>query len=300
MNENKIVDSQQKVDDTAAVDAMKAEAKDLGFKSPFEDETAPKTNEKVEEKTEAKTEEVKTEVKVDENKTRQSRAPLRERLQKAAEDKLEAKHRDEIEKLQKDLENARKNTPAKDVSVELKERRSALAKKLNIEPTQVDEFLDVAQKEADERIAKIEARLTEKEKEETQVSEDEIIAEEEKEFNEHWNSVSDSIKEKYPNASKEQIENAKLIMEELAFSEKYQEYELDYILYKEKKSFDEALFSPKQRGFERSNNVVDDVDEEESDIFSASKPMTYKDVERLAKNTALFEESQADTRFSIK
>ena len=67
-------------------------------------------------------------------------------------------------------------------------------------------------------------------------------------FNEEWTALP--VKTQFPNASEEQLALAKETMDELAHSEKYHDVDMDYILFKEKETFDKILFSPKQTTFE--------------------------------------------------
>jgi len=60
-------------------------------------------------------------------------------------------------------------------------------------------------------------------------------------FSNEWSTVSSQIKEKYPDATKEQITKAKKTMDELAHTQKYHQTTLDYILFKENSVFDEML-----------------------------------------------------------
>lgn len=309
MEHEKIVDGQEKDTSTKsdqAIEKMKSEAKDLGFKSPFDTETDSKATEKADEKVEKK-EDAKVpteEIPDDSNKTQKpSRAPLKEfkeRIAKGIEDKLTERFGKEITELKTQLDEARKGKLDKAETSDLKESIKNLSKELNIDEEQLEKLTKLSRLGLEEKLTDMETRL--KKYETTTESEDEekIISEQKDIFKDEWNGIEDSVKGKYPNASREQLEKAYEAMEDLAHTEKYVNADLDYIMFKEAEQFEKILFSPRQRGFERQNTVSDDVEDGDTDIFNTSKPATYKDVEKMIKNTNKFEESQSDSRYSIK
>lgn len=298
MNEDKPVDEQKHVD------AMRAEAKDAGIKDAFEGIEAPEK--KADETAAPKEESEKLEKALDES--RQSRVPTSERKERTAshlsdriregvEKKLGEKYDKELSDLRAQLLEAKKGNLTPDENKELDSDIEATAKALNVKPEQLKEIVKLSRKSFDGELKDMKDKLSKYEQRE-QVD---AVAEQEEIFNSEWDELSPSLKDQFPNASKEQNEKAYDLMDELSHSEKYQNFDLDYILFKEKAQFDRVLFSPRKKGFESSSTPEHQVDEDDSDMFeNTSKPMTFKDIEKMEKRTRAFEESLPDTRFTLK
>ena len=292
----------------AALDQMKNEAKDLGLKSPFREET---TTTKVEEK---QTEVIspkeeskeKTEVSEDKNVSQKSRAPfreLKEQIREGAEKRAEAKFAPMIDELKAQIEQLKKGDLSKVETADLKESIKNLSSELNIKEDHLEKIIKVSRQGLEEELSTLKSKLQEKESKVNEDSEEKIVEEQLEIFNTEWTEVESSLKEKYPNATKDQLAQAKEKMQELAYTDKYVDSEMDYILFKEQQEFEKTLFSPKQKGFESASTHEGDIDDgtEENDMFSTTtRPMSYKDVEKMDRKTQQFEESLPDSRFSIK
>ncbi len=111
----------------------------------------------------------------------------------------------------------------------------------------------------------------------TQMSEEMSREEIVKEFNTEWKTEGlKTIKERFPNATAEQLAKAEEKMFELATSEKYgsvegkhDAYPLDYIFLKEGEAFKDLLYSPRKKTAE-SSSLGDDMDLEDEGDNSAS------------------------------
>lgn len=75
--------------------------------------------------------------------------------------------------------------------------------------------------------------------------------EEKEHFNIEYNSFVPSIKEKFPDATPEQLQKVKVKMDELAHSKTHSKHELDYIYFKNEKDFSSIFSKGKtQKGLE--------------------------------------------------
>jgi hypothetical protein len=289
------------------VDEMRAESKELGFKSPFDDLDEGKKADETAKPDKEESEESKPEDGKKPDESRQPRVPtserkerspshLSDRIREGVEKKLGEKYDKELNDLRIQLAEAKKGnlTPAE--NKELEADIDATAKALNVKPEQLREIVKLSRKSFETELKTLQDKVA---KYESKTQDDEI-AEQEEIFNSEWEEVTPSIQEQFPNASKEQLAKAQDHMDELAHSEKYQNYDLDYILFKEKAAFEKILFSPKKKGFESGATPERNLDEDEPEVFSGKAPKSVSDFEKMDKATKAFEESLPDTRFSIK
>ena len=298
----------KKVNEKEQIDVMKAEAKEAGIKSPFDeiDEPEKKPDETgkpdKEESPESKPEGDK---KPDES--RQSRVPTSERKERSTshlsdkireglEKKLGEKYDKELSDLRTQLAEAKKGNLTPQENKELDADIETTAKSLNVKPDQLREIVKLSRKSFEKELKDLQDKVS---KYESRTQDDEV-AEQEEIFNGEWDEVMPSLKEQYPNATKEQLEKAYDQMDELAHSEKYQNYDLDYILFKEKSAFEKVLFSPKKKGFESGSTPEHNAEEGDEEMFTGKAPKSYSDFEKMERTTKNFEESLPDTRFSIK
>jgi hypothetical protein len=176
------------------------------------------------------------------------------------------------EKLAKFKEEAGKVTPNETKSDDLEEDVKNLAKELDFDPEKVRKIIEVSRKglqlSPEDKQALEEFKSTKAERE---------AKEQETVFNEEWTTLP--IKDQFPNASEEQLKAAKDKMDELSHSEKYHEMDMDYILFKEKATFDQLLFSPKMKTFESGKLAPQET---EVDEWPEIKPnMSPAQIEKL-------------------
>jgi len=145
-----------------------------------------------------------------------------------------------------------------------------LAKRINVEPESLKEILNAAVGIATKKLgAKEKAELPEEIKNAlTELEELKKDSAEKKEldhFNGEWEQAMPAIQKKYPNAKAAELNKAKEVMYKLARSEKYHQYDLDYILFKESKKFDTLLqVAAKRRGLEQGKSITRDESEDDS------------------------------------
>ena len=238
-----------------AYEATQAEMRELGIPTATEvqavvDETEVKTEEVIDETKQVLAEEVeKTEEKIDPKEYKDFKTKLREELQK-----------DFDEKLGKIKEEMSKSNPNENKQDNLEEEAKKLALELNFDEAKTLALLKAARKgeslSEEDRLALNDLREMKEEREEMKMQQ--LVDQE-------WKDLA--VTKQFPNATQEQLDQAKERMAELARSEKYLDKEMDYILYKERESFEKILFSPKQRTFESGRKPVDATVDEEFPTF---------------------------------
>ena len=238
------MDSEQEAQRT--FDEVQKEKAELGIPSVTEEETPVETKDETTVEPEVKDEPKPVVVKeeVDPKEYKDYKTKLREELQA-----------DFDQKLAKMQEEMGKPKPNETKSEDLEEDVKALAKELDFDEAKVKLIIETARKglqlSAEDKQALEEFKSTKADRE---AKEQEAI------FNEEWSTLP--VKTQFPNASEEQLTAAKEKMDELAHSEKYHNVEMDYILFKEKETFDKILFSPKQKTFE-SGRVATPANQDE-------------------------------------
>lgn len=246
-------------------DEIQREKAELGIPSEPEEQSPVETKEETPVEPEVKDEpkQAPVEEKVDPKEYKSYKQTLREELQ-----------RDFDQKLEKMREEMSKGKPDQAKSDDLEDDVKALAKELDFDEAKVRRIIEVSRKglqlSPEDKQALDEFKASKSERE---AKEQEAI------FTEEWNSLP--VKTQFPNASEEQIKAAKEKMDELSHSEKYHNYDMDYILFKEKETFDKILFSPKQRTFETGRLAPSEDDSDEFPEFNPNMtPAQFEKFER--------------------
>lgn len=298
------------------VDAMQAEAKEMGMKaSPFAEQPKAEAAKDETKADKAPQKQEETPVKEENTESRQSRAPqnesketekrsersnthLSDRIRKGLEIKFEEKYGKELSSLRDEVAQFKKGNLTASESSDLKEDIAKAAKDMNIKETDLEQLINLSRKSAEKDINDMKSRLAKYEERDKVDAMDEQV----ELFENEWGDIEPSLKEQFPNASKEQIAKAKEFMDEISHTDEYASADLDYIAFKNKAEFEKILFSPKQKTFESSSTAEGDIDseKEEKSIFdsSVSSKGSFKDLEKMERDTRAFEESLPDTRFT--
>lgn len=134
---------------------------------------------------------------------------------------------DELNKKITDLQNLKdlSNKPDTGANTDkLKEFKEKFAEKYGYDPEDVDELLSIARSSVavpDEVVNFM------KEQQNTQLQKQ--IADN---FNKEFNAFTPSLKDMFPNATPEQIDNAKKLIDQASHTEAYRDKELDYVAFK--------------------------------------------------------------------
>ena len=266
-----------------AFDDVQREMAELGIPVEPEEKTTVEPEVKPEE-VETKEDEPKEvsvkEDKIDPKEYKSYKQTLREELQSDFDQKLE--------KLKEEMSKSKPNETKSEV---LEEDVKALAKELDFDEAKTKRIIEVARKglelSAEDKQALEEFKNFKTEREEKQ--QEEI-------FNEEWNTLP--IKDQFPNASKEQLDKAKEIMDELSHSEKYHKMDMDYILFKEREKFNEALFSPRMKTFESGR--LTSKDEESDELPDFNPDWTPAQVEKYEKQLSRISENLGKEKIMIR
>jgi hypothetical protein len=253
--------------------ALDAEKRAIGLEVETEEDENPSTTgeevtpkEKTEEDEGEKSKEDKPEIEDDEDEEDDDGdKPKRPKyIPIEVYNKRKGKLKDRIAELEEELEEARSSKDEgkeEEIESEVDDIKTA-AEELGIDPEQLSKITSVIEKKlsksVDERMSPL-------------VKEQEAKKEEDG-FNNEWRTTAEILKAKYPHASEKQLEIAKGKMKELAYSSTHLKHDLDYIVWKEDKAFEEILYVPKKKGIEsaqRNPAPKGDEDAEEP----GSKPL---------------------------
>lgn len=202
----------------------------------------PTPKPEVKEKPKEETPEEKPKDKVEEKERPKKYIPIDQYTAEKAENKQK------FEDMQKTIDELKKGTSTKEeVNTDVK----AFAESLGVEDPEVLEkiitFVTTGTKKTiDELKTKIEDLSSIKAESDVQAQ----IKQEEAKFNGEWDSFvkSDSFKNAYPDATAEQIAEARTLMDERSHSKDWSKYDLDYIFFKNRTDFDDSLGTKKFKG----------------------------------------------------
>ena len=243
------MDSEQEAQRT--FDEVQREKAELGIPSEPEETSPVETKEEtpVEPVVEDEPKPVVVKEEVSPKEYKDFKIKLREELQADFDQKLA--------KMQEEMGKPKPNETKSD---DLEEDVKALAKELDFDEAKVRRIIEVSRKglqlSVEDKQALEEFKSTKADRE---------AKEQETVFNEEWSTLP--VKTQFPNASEEQVTAAKEKMDELAHSEKYHNVDMDYILFKERETFDKILFSPKQKTFESGRLAPQSTQDEEFPEF---------------------------------
>lgn len=205
-------------------------------------ESEPEPKPEVKEEPKVEKQEVKPEAKVEEKERPKKYIPIDQYTAEKAENKQK------FEEMQKTIDELKKGTSTKEeVNTDVK----AFAESLGVEDPEVLEkiitFVTTGTKKTiDELKTKIEDLSSIKAEKDLQAQ----VKQEEAKFNSEWDSFvkSDSFKNAYPDATPEQIAEARTLMDERSHSKDWAKYDLDYIFFKNRADFDDSLGTKKFKG----------------------------------------------------
>jgi len=165
------------------------------------------------------------------------------------------------------LKNAKTPEAKKEAADDIKTAIDTLkAKGLEVAPEVLDVLADVLSKRVlpKDTLDKIEKAGQEAQK-----------AQEKAYFDNEWAKLESSLKMQYPNASPEMLSEAKAEMNKIAHTKEFGPFDLDYVLFKNQKSFDAILNTKPGKTFESgkitkydkpTKDAILDFDEETASI----------------------------------
>lgn len=244
----------------AAFEAVQAEKAELGIpEEPVEAEPEETTQEEPTE-TESKDEETEEEPdskevsNKDEDETELDKVPPK--TLKEFKQNLRAEMQSDFDKKLDDLRKEfTKDKPDETATEDLEDDIKKLAEELDFDEDKIRRIIEVARKDTSKLSDEDKSLLEDYKAEKEQREQDEI-------FRDEWETVLPSLKEKYPNATDDQLKQAREKLDEFAHSEKYHLTDIDYVLHKESEALGKILFSPKKTTFESARPApVDDSEE---------------------------------------
>lgn len=127
-------------------------------------------------------------------------------------------------------------------------------------------------------------------------------AKESQHFNEEWSEVEPKLRAKFPNATDAMIGEAREKMDELSHSEGWHKYDLDYILYKNKKTFNTILKAAKSNRSGESGHTIYAPQSDESTAENDLDPteMTPETVKQMEDRDRRTSAAQGGTRDGIR
>jgi len=223
------------------------EAKEEKPEQKQEEEKEQKPRERTERKAKDEDEEEETEHQPRPKKYK----PLPEYLaEKQTWKEREKELLDEIES----IKTSKKSDTRKDDDIDAEIK--AFAEESGIEdPTSVKKLLALAKKATSEELTALKEELQslKKEKElekegKKSTDEAEKLKKEQEYFTNEWKQFEPELKEAFEGLTKEQIEEAKVVMDEISHTKEWSKYDLSYIFYKNRKEFEEAIGTKKFKG----------------------------------------------------
>lgn len=246
--------------DTAEAEKTGKETKkeEVADKDETEDETAEESKET---KAEIETEESEESDEEAEDESDEDNPPLDKVPPKDFKDwkaKIKAELQADFDKKVSELgKEGKKDNPSETKTDDLEADIESLAKELNFDKEKVRKIVQTARKglemSTEDRKIISEFRDTK-----VKTEHENFIKQQEDIFKSEWEAVMPEFKKAFPNAKPEQIEKARAEMDKLSHTKKYQNTDLDYIVFKEKSVFDKILFSPKSRTFEDRQGAHED------------------------------------------
>lgn len=115
-------------------------------------------------------------------------------------------------------------------------------KKTEFQLKKIVELTGAGNPEAETKLQKLEEKIA--------------LMEDEKIFREEWDDFETGLKKDYPNATRQQMKEARQAMDDLAHAKQYADKEFDYVYFKNKDIFDEILTPKKSKTFESRETYI--------------------------------------------
>lgn len=210
-----------------------------------------KPDEKPKERVERKPEETKEGDEVKDKADKKERPQKYIPLPQYISEKKEMQGRiAELEQKLQEKNDSKTAANADDVEKEIEDEIKAFAEEAGIEDPQVlKKLVSLANKPTMKAMEDLKRQVADLAKNKEPVkSQAQIEAEEAARFNEEWMPFEKKLDEEYPNLSKEQKAEAKTIMDELSHTKEWHKYDLDYIFYRNKDTFEDAIGTKQFKG----------------------------------------------------
>jgi hypothetical protein len=142
------------------------------------------------------------------------------------------------------------NGADKEKKVEIDNSVKEFAQSLGVEdPEVLEKILTFVTQGTQKTVAELEKKIVELQGKKAEEDHQAQIKKEAERFDSEWNTFSTTeLKKAYPDATPEQLAEARTMMDELSHSKDWHKYDLDYIFFKNKKDFDDSIGVKKFKG----------------------------------------------------
>lgn len=241
-----------------------------------EEITEKESESKAEEKPKAETEEVKAKSEPkDEDKDEDEESTVRT-IRPTSDRPLKALFT-QIKEVRADIAEIKKNaTPAQKAEIkEVDDSLAALAEKRGLDAEGLAEIGEVLQSKILKHLEEsgklkndLPKEIQDKLKLLDKLEAESKVKEEISHFNNEWTNLLPDIQKQFPNASQNELKEAKKIMDELAHSKDFHDKDLDYVLFKNQDKFSAILkvAKGKKAGETASKEIESSDDEEDIDL----------------------------------
>lgn len=159
-----------------------------------------------------------------------------------------AENKQKFEEMQKTIDELKKGTTTQEeVDTDVK----AFAESLGVEdPEVLEKIINFVTTGTKKTMQELKTKIDDLASIKTERDQQNQIKQEEMKFNSEWDSFvkGSSFKDAFPDASPEQIAEARAIMDEVSHSKDWSKYDLDYIFFKNRNDFNDALGTKKFKG----------------------------------------------------
>lgn len=201
-----------------------------------------------------------------------------------------AEYERQISELKSALEE-KQGAETEEEVVEAEEAIASVAKELNLDETALKRISDAIITDAQRKLGIDPETL--KAAQESQRAQEEV-----KYFNSEWENIEPGLMKEYGNVEPKQLEKAKAKMYEISHTKEFHDKDLDYVLFKNRETFKEMLYSPKKKSLE-SGSLRDEVDVEEFNPDADFSKMNAKQIEKYwasLENASLSEKTSSKVK----
>jgi hypothetical protein len=240
-------------------------------------ETEPKKEEQPVKKEEPKAEDKKTEERP------KKYIPIPQyQAEKEEHTKEVASLKARIEELEKGEGTKKEKTDA--INDEVKE----FAQSLGVEdPEVLEKILTFVTQGTKKTVSELEKKIVELQGKKAEEDHQLQLKKEQERFDNEWDAFASSeLKKTYPDATPEQLAEARTMMDELSHSKDWHKYDLDYIFFKNKKDFDDSIGVKKFKGSGATKQQDMQPQDKKSETPTLSDNPTPEEIKAYERNMA--------------
>lgn len=187
----------------------------------------------------------------------------------------------EIKKLEDELKAAKTPKEKTEITGDIDKFIEEQAKALGVKPEVLKKLGEVTDKMFEAKYGDKIKKIDEFEQERTKVKDTQFAQDQKQIFDTEWGKTAPIIKEKFPNATDEQVKEAQKVMDKLAHSKEYHVLPMNKILNAEIDVFTKILHNPSKKGLEtgRKSGSEQDNDFEGVGDLTNKSPSEVEQIE---------------------